>query len=68
MLDEVKRHPEGQQIAYPYLSWKYREIIRVHEKLYPESRIRAVSRLLMYFGMATMGSMCLVVFAMVMLR
>jgi hypothetical protein len=68
MLGEVKRYPEGQNIKYPYLSWTYPEVIRVHQQLYPESRIRAVSRFLTYVGFITIGSLGLGVFVPIILR
>jgi hypothetical protein len=68
ILGEVKGYPEGQKIKYPYLSWTYSEIVRVHQQLHPESRIRAVSRFLTYVGFITMASLALGMFGSVFLR
>lgn len=63
MLEEVQRRlPEQQKIRHPYLSWKIFEIIRLHEQYYPESRIRAVNRFLIYLFVMTMGSIAIVGF------
>jgi hypothetical protein len=69
MLDEVQRRlPEGQKIKYPYLSYKYSQIVRLHAQFYPESRIRAASRFLFGMALVTMGSLMLISFGLVMYR
>jgi hypothetical protein len=69
MLEEVQRRlPEGQKIKYPYLSYKYSQIVRLHEQFYPESRIRAVSRFLFRMGILTIGSLMFILFGLVMYR
>jgi len=61
MLDEVQRRlPEGEKIRFPHLSYKYFEIVRLHAQFYPESRIRAVARFLIYAGAFAMGSIALI--------
>jgi hypothetical protein len=69
MLEEVQRRlPEGQKIKYPYLSYKYSQIVKAHELFYPESRIRAVSRFLLGMALVTMGSLMIISFGLVMFR
>lgn len=69
MLDQVQRRlPEGQKITYPYLSWKYPEILKLHEQYYPEARIRAVSRFLKYVALITIGTLGLGMLGTVILR
>jgi hypothetical protein len=69
MLEEVQRRlPEGQKIKYPRLSYKYSQIVNLHAEFYPESRIRAVSRFLFRMGAATIGSLMLISFVLVMFR
>lgn len=69
MLEEVQRRlPEGQKIKYPYLSYKYSQIVQAHEQFYPESRIRAVSRFLFGMALVTMGSLMIISFGLVMFR
>jgi len=69
MLEEVQRCiPEGQKIEYPRLSYKYSQMVSLHTQFYPESRIRAVSRFLFGMALATMGSLMLISFGLVMFR
>lgn len=69
MLEEVQRRlPEGQKIKYPYLSYKYSQIVQAHERFCPESRIRAVSRFLFGMALVTMGSLMIISFGLVMFR
>jgi hypothetical protein len=61
MLDEVRRKlPEGQTIPHSRSSFKVFEIIRLHEQYYPESRVRAVNRFLMFATILTIASMALI--------
>lgn len=69
MLEEVQRRlPEGQKISYPYLSWKYPEIVRLHAQYYPESRIRAASRFLKVLALTSIGTLGLGALVIVIVR
>lgn len=69
MLDDLQtKIPEGSTVKYPYLSWKYREIIRLHRQYCPASRVRATSQVLVCIAVLVMGSLMLGTFSMVMLK
>jgi hypothetical protein len=68
MLSEVQSHAVGRNIPYPYVGWHYPKIQLVHEKLYPESRLRRINRILRYVFFINIGCLALWMFLPVILR
>ena len=69
MLDDLQnKMPTGLKISHPRLSWNYPEIVRLHNQYCPDSRVRAVSRFLLYLAVSVMVSLMVGLFGMVMLR
>ena len=68
MLSEVQSHAEGKDIPYPYVSWQYPKILRMHEKFYPESRVRRVNLILRYVFFINLGCLALWMFLPVILQ
>lgn len=69
MLEDVQRRlPEGEKIKFPYLSYKYPQILSLHAEFYPESRIRAVSRFLTWVALSSIGSLGVIALAIVIFK
>lgn len=69
MLEEVQRQlPEGQKIKHPHLNYRYFEIVNQHARFFPQSRIRAVSKFLVWMACLTMGSLMIITLGIVILR
>jgi len=69
MLDELQSvMPADRKIEHPHLSWKYFEIVDRHRQYFPNSRVRALSRFLLYIAAFVMGSLIVGWFGMVLLK
>jgi hypothetical protein len=55
MLGGINHDSECRNIQDPHRSWQYSEMVRVPRQLYPENRIRTVSRFLRYEGSSPSG-------------